>query len=646
VWWRVDYEVCLVRIQSVALISVLYVTALLAGQEQHGSGHRLQLVRDPSSLQQREADLELVYREIDSSSEKRACVIVRLSGGSPISFAPLPTYQRAVATIQEALLAELERSAPLDSYEVRYQYENVSALCLEVNSVALSLISNHPSVDRIGLDSVVHGALDTSRAFLGVDTVHTTHGLTGAGITVAVLDTGIDTDHPDLSDDVASGAFHFLGAGGDSGPGAEDDSGHGTFVSGIITSKGAIAPLGVAPDAEILAVKVLDSNNTGFSSDWIAGVDYVISVHEDYPNLVAINMSLQDFVEHQDCPCDDTTPTGRTLQDLFLVARFEGIVPFVCSGNQGACGSLTMPGCLSGAVAVGAVDVRSATPVLASFTNKSECLELLAPGVGIESTWIGGGTSTGSGCSYSTPFATATAALLADSCLSANEVVSVLTSEGTPFAHTCLAPEAPILSSLDAVVEAQSIYLASTDDCNSNSVLDRCELDGADCDGNGVLDVCDLASGSPDCNSNGVPDVCEADCNGNGTADECDIASGTSTDCDSDGIPDDCEVAGPGIFVRGNAQGDFVDAGAPFLSINMADGIFVLQYLFQSGPTPPCLDATDVNDDGRVNLVDAIHLFMFLTGGGVSVPHPYWFLDQDPSPDSLDCEQPPSLVRC
>ena len=124
------------RIQSVALISVLYVTALLAGQEQHGSGHRLQLVRDPSSLQQREADLELVYREIDSSSEKRACVIVRLSGGSPISFAPLPTYQRAVATIQEALLAELERSAPLDSYEVRYQYENVSALCLEVNSVA------------------------------------------------------------------------------------------------------------------------------------------------------------------------------------------------------------------------------------------------------------------------------------------------------------------------------------------------------------------------------------------------------------------------------------------------------------------------------------------------------------------------------
>lgn len=87
-------------------------------------------------------------------------------------------------------------------------------------------------------------------------------GVTGAGVRVAVLDTGIDTDHPDLISDIA--AQHCFCSGllfgccpnlGNEDVSAEDDQGHGTSVAGIITSAGVQAPLGVAPDAKIVAVK-------------------------------------------------------------------------------------------------------------------------------------------------------------------------------------------------------------------------------------------------------------------------------------------------------------------------------------------------------------------------------------------------------
>ncbi|MCP4247648.1 MAG: hypothetical protein GY778_11415 [bacterium] len=87
------------------------------------------------------------------------------------------------------------------------------------------------------------------------------------------------------------------------------------------------------------------------------------------------------------------------------------------------------------------------------------------------------------------------------------------------------------------------------DDCNSNGLLDECELaDGSsdDCNTNGLPDECDIAAGtSQDCQTDGVPDECNfVDCNTNGTLDECDIAGGASFDTNSDGVPDECQACG------------------------------------------------------------------------------------------------------
>ncbi|MBK8027395.1 MAG: S8 family serine peptidase [Chloroflexi bacterium] len=108
--------------------------------------------------------------------------------------------------------------------------------------------------------------------------MHSQYGLTGAGVRVAVLDSGIDTDHPDLADDLIAqvcftgGGTPALGscppADTNTGISAEDENGHGTNVAGIITSDGTVAPIGFAPDAQIVAVRVLD----GFGSGWLSGL--------------------------------------------------------------------------------------------------------------------------------------------------------------------------------------------------------------------------------------------------------------------------------------------------------------------------------------------------------------------------------------
>ncbi|MBW2386770.1 MAG: S8 family serine peptidase, partial [Deltaproteobacteria bacterium] len=111
-------------------------------------------------------------------------------------------------------------------------------------------------------------------------------GVTGAGVNVAVLDSGIDTDHPELANDLVEERCWCRGGVGMTGccpngfntqigPGsAEDDSGHGTNVIGVITSA-----LGVAPNSGIVALRVLDSSGEGNFSDIDAALDWLLDNH-------------------------------------------------------------------------------------------------------------------------------------------------------------------------------------------------------------------------------------------------------------------------------------------------------------------------------------------------------------------------------
>ena len=83
------------------------------------------------------------------------------------------------------------------------------------------------------------------------------------------------------------------------------------------------------------------------------------------------------------------------------------------------------------------------------------------------------------------------------------------------------------------------------------------------------------------------------------------------------------------VFIRGNANGD--------ASVNVADAITILEYLFSGGATPDCLSALDVNDSSSVNIADSIHLLGFLFSGGIPPELPYPNPGVDPTPDTLPC---------
>lgn len=148
-------------------------------------------------------------------------------------------------------------------------------------------------------------------------------GFRGQGVTVAVLDTGIDTNGVDLEGDIVAQQCFCENENGSgccpngnsvqSGNGsAENDNGHGTNISGIITSDGFIAPVGIAPDAKIVAVKVLDNTNSfSNTAQIISGLEWVLM---NRPDVDVINMSLGTSTLFGEV-CDNVTAFNMALEE-------------------------------------------------------------------------------------------------------------------------------------------------------------------------------------------------------------------------------------------------------------------------------------------------------------------------------------------
>ncbi len=325
----------------------------------------------------------------------------------------LPALRAETARLQDAVLATLRA----EDFEAALRFEAVPALAGTVRSAAgLAVLEAHPGVLRVDLDVGGGGGLDTSVPLVRANAWHD-QGVTGAGVVVAVLDSGLDTDHDDLGDDLIHQAC-FLDFGGSGrcpngntrqlGTGAaEDDHGHGTNVTGIITAGGVRSSAGVAPDAEVVALKVLDGTNSfAFFSEIVAALDYLIA--NPQLGVRVINMSLGTnalFSGTCDNAASFTIAGSRAINTL----RANGILAFASSMNNGNKGQMAVPACLRNVLAVGATDDFDS---VAGFTNSNNALALMAPGVGIVSTGRGNSTSSFSGTSQAAPHAAGCAALL------------------------------------------------------------------------------------------------------------------------------------------------------------------------------------------------------------------------------------------
>lgn len=337
-----------------------------------------------------------VYYELENSADGRAFVIVGLR---PVGLqdSNLDESRRRVKDIQKRVLNKL---AP-GEFEIAYQYRTFAALAGRISATGLLKLEADPDVVAIGPDLVGEFFLGESVPFIRADQVHSSLGVTGTGATVAVLDSGVDAAHQDLGGDIIlEGAFHFLEQGANSGPGAPDTFGHGTFTSGIITSDGNQAPKGVAPDAWILPIKVGDAASAPHSSDVCMAIDYVIENRDNYDiSVMSISFGFVDIEpSYLDC-CDLLHPTLTVLSSAFGEARDRGIITFAASGRDGCTGILA-PACLETTVAVvsvydapygnvtpnppgGCNDADAQPDLVVCSSSRGHCNRLAAPGYNI-----------------------------------------------------------------------------------------------------------------------------------------------------------------------------------------------------------------------------------------------------------------------
>jgi minor extracellular protease Epr len=215
----------------------------------------------------------------------------------------------------------------------------------------------------------------------------------GAGVKIAVLDTGIDVKHEDLK---LSGGISFITE--ENGDASYNDfNGHGTHVAGIISAQhNGIGVKGVAPNALIYSVKVLDKNGAGYLSNVIAGIDWSITNKIDVLNL-SLGMSTY----------------SATLKSIIDKANNSGMVIVAAAGNsgnfEGTGDNVDYPAKFENAIAVAAVTNRN---LRAEFSSTGPAVELAAPGESVLSTYANNQYNYSSGTSMATPYVTGIAALM------------------------------------------------------------------------------------------------------------------------------------------------------------------------------------------------------------------------------------------
>jgi subtilisin len=267
-------------------------------------------------------------------------------------------------------------------------------------------------------DPVVVEPASTQETPWGISRVGAPRANTGAGIAVYVIDTGIDRRHRDLN--VSSVGFAAENCrGGGCQAAWDDDHGHGTHVAGTIGAKqNDVDVVGVAPGVTLHAVKVLAKSGSGSRSGVIAGIDWVAGHNRGTPRVA--NMSLGGSGSKSGtCTASGFNGTDAYHQALCNATR-TGVVFAVAAGNSGANAANSVPAAYHDTVlTVSATTITSNWPSWSNWGNgttagiptASAPVAIAAPGAGVLSTRLGGGTTTMSGTSMAAPHVAGAVAL-------------------------------------------------------------------------------------------------------------------------------------------------------------------------------------------------------------------------------------------
>lgn len=326
------------------------------------------------------------------------CIVVASCSIAAVSAGP-PEKTPAIIGFKEKPDPDLIRA---HGGEIKYKYHIIPAIAASLPEKAIDALKRNPNIEYIEPDYEVTIAaevlpwgidrIDADLVWNGTQSGHDV-GLgrnAGDGIKIAILDTGIDYTHPDLANNV-KGGHRFLERGAINDSNYMDDHGHGTFCAGIAAPEdNDVGVIGVAPKAHLHGVKTFNSNGSGSTSDIIAGIEWATDN--------GMNVISMSFGSHEN---------SWAVRDACNEAYSAGIVLVGAAANANE--SVWYPAAHDSVIAVGATDSND---VRASFSNFGPKLELMAPGVSIYSTYLGGGYETLGGTSASCPHVSGTAALV------------------------------------------------------------------------------------------------------------------------------------------------------------------------------------------------------------------------------------------
>lgn len=398
----------------------------------------------PDSLAQRRPDISAESARVARIAELQQDVLARLG------VAASPDLSGVVSA---------QGDLPEHVLDLR-AYRFIPSLSLTVTRQGLERLIDDERVMSVQEDVPVPPTLDESTSLIEVPTLWS-HGADGSGTMVAVLDTGVQSDHPFLQGKVVreacfstnnsyypatslcpGGVQQMVGTGaGENCPTDVDGCSHGTHVAGIVAgANGSYAGHdidGVAPGAEIIAIQVFSEFGpeycTGdpsgdpcvltFTSDQLAALDHVygLATTESLP-VASINMSLGGGEYTDGCPFDSRA-------DVIGNLREAGVLTVIAAGNDGYDSAVNAPGCIPSAITVAASDKQD---VRAGYSNWSPLVDVVAPGSSILSSIAGDGYSWYYGTSMAAPHVAGAVALYQgeNAQLSADEIERGLEHHG------------------------------------------------------------------------------------------------------------------------------------------------------------------------------------------------------------------------
>ena len=283
---------------------------------------------------------------------------------------------------------------------IKYSYTLVPAIAASIPEPAIEGLRRNPNVTIVEPDIEVYAVDDElvnswGVEHIGAGIVHDGSNL-GTGVKVAIIDSGVDYTHPDLNANFDLGNLGKDFVNNDDDP--MDDAGHGTHVAGTVAAEyNDVGVVGVAPEASLYAYKVLNASGSGDYSDIIAAMQKCVA-----DGIQVANLSL-----------GSSGDPGETVEAAFEAAATAGIVIVAAAGNSGnrpgIGDNVIYPARYESCIAVAATDQSDSR---ARWSSTGPDVEISAPGVGINSTLLGGGYGYKSGTSMASPHVAGVVALM------------------------------------------------------------------------------------------------------------------------------------------------------------------------------------------------------------------------------------------